>query len=1570
MTSEEEEDTATSLSELECPDCGAKGLSLIKEHAARYDSYYTKVQQASGCRTEGCRHYYRADNPIPIPSHEIAEDYSPGVRGRFKNLTSTLQDRSVSKALRKRAMPVLLTTIIAGFLIAAILSIGVLLNGGVVQGDTGFEKVDTIDGWVIYQNDGQYLISGNYDGDIRYLGPNVSISDSPHFFSSEQDARAAISQWQDAHAENPEQFPSPGSENDIYPAADIWQLFERDGSFLVSGVRDGNVIYLHPNATVKERPHVYDSRADAEAAILEWLAQNQENDTNIRPTSEEELVGDAGSSDGFNWSESSLTVEGYTPVKNYNSSLRTTETDFVVQGRLYTSDGAPMSNATVEIHSTPRTVQTNEHGEYVFTNVSEGSHTLSASPKNNSESVAPSDVNLRVRSDGQVSVTNSSTGAIYFEDGSSAVLNRISLKMQDSEQVYITGKGQNLTSNITIYQENNARDYEVTFTSAYNSSLSTETIYGKSNSDEFLVEGNEESKTTFLSVRANETVAYQDIDGSYTAGDPNPTVELLGNKHPEDATITLFGQYNTTDVTLTGDSNTVRTVDIGGSVNPVGGSKNNEPVLTIYGSNRTEPFSRTRTDISSYEYTETVPGNKNPINTEIRLSGNTLIGSKQSQKVGYQGTVEVGGNIDPSGTTATFYPVTELTDQSVSGTGTETVTVSGNMDPEASDSSDYPKITITGREATSERSISGSGSGSVTNNGNIDSNAEITLTGSESTEQQTASGTGSGTITNNGNVNANGNIVVTGNTRSLGAQSTTGTVNDDGTITIDVDGNTPTNVQLQLTGESEETYLEYIKAGCSRSERSSRFCIGYGDTWERYSESVKIHSNAKHRIEWMVRAKASEDKIKINSDLYWPGGHAGAEANCVDCSDTNREEYTGTDTFKNSAGDRITAKIGMYDDDGIGAGKARARLYRIDGPGSTEVLVDSNPVTSKHIGPSQTRTFDLGKLEPGTHKIKIDTESGVGTDFSASWEEKESTSGLSIDTDEDGVAEVTHAGVMANGDSVETGITLRPGTTEVDISSNGPAPDWDATYTEVTATSNLNADLNGDGTDDISRTTPLRDDQSVTREVSMNPGSNTVSVDHSGPDPGWSGSIWETNATQNPTVTVNQESTTTGEILTEGETVALRISSLEAGENTIELSTTSGPKPVWTIYYTTNSTTKNPTVDVDGDGDVDATHSGAITSPTTVDLNGLSPGDNQITSGSGSGPTPQVRVTFKNRTATENPSASVGGETISHTGILRQGDTATFDLSKVDRGENTVSVSTDAGRVDYTLSGDSVYLLEDPGVDYDSDALNDAGYQGTLSEGESVTVEAGDLRHGTHDLDFNSEVNQIEYELSYTERNVTKTPSFGLGGVTTCKEPGITGAAQECDVPVANLSTGDNQVNLSTVNGSVNYEIEYKAVTVPQKASATVNGTTYEYPADFNGSDKLSQDYTRGATRTISSLHPGIHTTTISSEPVDDLDTAVDVQVAFSNRSYRSESPQVQVENSEEGMYNKTVPDTALAADGRLVGQHRMTLQEDWLTEGQNTIRIQSGGESVVNATLRGFSLRNQTREFSTQAGG
>ena len=627
-----------------------------------------------------------------------------------------------------------------------------------------------------------------------------------------------------------------------------------------------------------------------------------------------------------------------------------------------------------------------------------------------------------------------------------------------------------------------------------------------------------------------------------------------------------------------------------------------------------------------------------------------------------------------------------------------------------------------------------------------------------------------------------------------------------------------------------------------------------------------------------------------------------------------------------------------------------------------DVSVDGSTKASSVSLDGRSETISLNEFETGSHSVSI---SGAGVvDYEASWDERRVPEDISVDTDEDGNAELVRQSPLPEGESISTTTELSPGSTTIAISNNGPTPSWGASFTEVTATDNIRADLNGDGNTDIDRSKPLRASQSVTRTVSMNPGSNTVSVDHSGPEPGWSGSVWETNATQNPTVTVKQESTTTEEILTEGETATLRISSLEAGENTIDLSTTDGPKPAWTIYYTANSTTKNPTVDVGGNGDIDATHSGAITSPTTVDLNGLSPGKNKVIAGSGSGPTPQVKVTFKNRTAAENPSASVGGEIVSHTGLLRQGETATFELSGVDKGDNTVSISTDAGRVDYTLSGDSVYLLEDPGLDYDDDELNDAGYQGTLDQGESVTIEAAGLQHGTQELDFNSEVNQIKYELSYTERNVTKTPSFDIGGATACKQPGITGDAQECDVPAANLSIGSNTLDLSTINGTVRYEFEYTAVTAPESATISVAGSTHQYPADFAGSGKLPDDPTREETKNISALSPGTHSVSISTGKVDGLDTAADVTVTFSNRSYQSENPTIAVTDSEGVQRSKTVPDTALSADGHLTGTYRMQIQSEWLTEGQNTIHVQPPGKTTVNATVRGTGLVNQTRQF------
>ena len=64
-----------------------------------------------------------------------------------------------------------------------------------------------------------------------------------------------------------------------------------------------------------------------------------------------------------------------TPVANYylkvEDAVKTT-----ITGTVKDKDGNPLKNYTVELHSTPRTVKTDENGYFKFENVEEGDHTL------------------------------------------------------------------------------------------------------------------------------------------------------------------------------------------------------------------------------------------------------------------------------------------------------------------------------------------------------------------------------------------------------------------------------------------------------------------------------------------------------------------------------------------------------------------------------------------------------------------------------------------------------------------------------------------------------------------------------------------------------------------------------------------------------------------------------------------------------------------------------------------------------------------------------------------------------------------------------------------------------------------------------------------------------------------------------------------------------------------------------------------------------------------------------------------------------------------------------------------
>ena len=63
------------------------------------------------------------------------------------------------------------------------------------------------------------------------------------------------------------------------------------------------------------------------------------------------------------------------PIANYYLKVEDT-VKTTITGIVKDNNGNPLKNYTVELHSTPRTVKTDENGYFIFENVEEGSHTL------------------------------------------------------------------------------------------------------------------------------------------------------------------------------------------------------------------------------------------------------------------------------------------------------------------------------------------------------------------------------------------------------------------------------------------------------------------------------------------------------------------------------------------------------------------------------------------------------------------------------------------------------------------------------------------------------------------------------------------------------------------------------------------------------------------------------------------------------------------------------------------------------------------------------------------------------------------------------------------------------------------------------------------------------------------------------------------------------------------------------------------------------------------------------------------------------------------------------------------
>lgn len=268
------------------------------------------------------------------------------------------------------------------------------------------------------------------------------------------------------------------------------------------------------------------------------------------------------------------------------------------------------------------------------------------------------------------------------------------------------------------------------------------------------------------------------------------------------------------------------------------------------------------------------------------------------------------------------------------------------------------------------------------------------------------------------------------------------------------------------------------------------------------------------------------------------------------------------------------------------------------------------------------------------------------------------------------------------------------------------------------------------------------------------------------------------------------------------ESVALPISS---SASSLDFSATSGGTIDYTLDKTDRYGTENPSIDVDGDGDTDASYNGVLLAGETWSANvgNLSPGSYTATVSTGY--QTDATINYTERTATIDPEIDLNGDgsaDAAYNGVLLDGETATVSLSGLQTGSQTVAVNT-GHQVDWNITYDRVEHSSNVAIDVGDDDSTEATVVGPIAPGETVMRNLTSITRSTSEVSIGTgDASTVDVDVLVKERATTSAGSVLLNGdAKSFTELGATGAT-ELTLNASSLADGTNTVSISLVEPS------------------------------------------------------------------------------------------------------------------------------------------------------------------------
>lgn len=423
-------------------------------------------------------------------------------------------------------------------------------------------------------------------------------------------------------------------------------------------------------------------------------------------------------------------------------------------------------------------------------------------------------------------------------------------------------------------------------------------------------------------------------------------------------------------------------------------------------------------------------------------------------------------------------------------------------------------VEIFGGSSTASNEISGIWKGTdpqfTIDNESAPSTVSVKLTGNVTTQQESVTGKLSGGLVTyfvEGNlpgqatvIEFNGgvpiNTTVTSESMSLSGQNGTREVtrrvykvDQSGKYRLDMTLNAEKNPSLVTGGYIINSGRENVAKGSSESlvplEKGDYVYVWLKTKRDTVGGEKSYSDNSPVIVQDTIVSDTNiqpGESVTVYADLYNPSANsAGKEAalfqdadkltsfsTSVGSGETKRVEL-GTVTFDTegahtvsvSEGKQVVVEVGDPPDD-YGVGSMETNFVRVGETGTVKVDTEGDGSLDCAVSADGGKCV-LGEVPQGSNTLVVAQEGVKKTRYTLSYTERLGARGVSVDTDGDGEPDMSHSGVLRDGQTLDRTFKVDAGETRVDINTeNGGDVPYEVTWTEAAVVKNPVVYLDGE----------------------------------------------------------------------------------------------------------------------------------------------------------------------------------------------------------------------------------------------------------------------------------------------------------------------------------------------------------------------------------------------------------------------------------------------------------------------------------------------------------------------------